>query len=482
VSGQEETGFYAALSYCWGGAQPVQTTAATINAMMNGIKCETFPKTLQDAIEATRKLQLRYLWVDSLCIIQDDPADVAKEITMMPQVYKEAYVTISAECAKTCRDGFLHERPPPMSAYWSFKLPFRCPDGQLGHVILENRQPANASNAPIHARAWTLQETLLSPRFVGYGERGIEWRCPSYRITDEMVEADTDDYHFLKGKHTIPSEHHYLSCRDRIGFEETRSTKEAGIDSVRTWHDIVEVYTARKLTVPSDKLPAIAAVAQELAPSICSEYLGGLWSGVVGYELLWKVEEPLPRPATWRAPTWSWASVDSIVEYLPISTEDAQDPVVELVANEIQPLDEFAPFGQLKHASITIKARVKQASWTTDGTALRDHSTEAYTSKLPMNLVMDAQEVPGDDVLCVEILPWKPGFRPEVTGLILTPTNTADKFRRVGYFELSMFPEPEYDCGHGPQDGLLCKILHRKPVTELPEWFADSQARIITII
>jgi hypothetical protein len=119
--------------------------------MKKGIKCEKLPKTLQDAIVTTRKLHLRYLWVDILCIIQDDPVDVTGEINMMPQVYKEAYVTISAECAKNCPDGFLDERPPLMSAYWAFGLPYRCSDRQLGHVILEKRQPANASEQTYHS-------------------------------------------------------------------------------------------------------------------------------------------------------------------------------------------------------------------------------------------------------------------------------------------------------------------------------------------
>jgi hypothetical protein len=174
-----------------------------------------------------------------------------------------------------------------------------------------------------------------------------------------------------RSKHTIPSEHYYLSPRDRLGLEEVRST-EIELDSVRSWHDIVQAYTARRLTVHSDKLPAIAAVAQELAPRICSEYLGGLWRRVLGYELLWKVEEPLPRPATWRASTWSWVSVDSIIEYPPIPARDIEDPTVELIGYDIQPFNDFAPFGQLKHASITVKTRTTHVPWTTDGRGLRD--------------------------------------------------------------------------------------------------------------
>jgi hypothetical protein len=98
---------YATLSYCWGKMKQVMTTRETLATFTNGIEVGTLPKTLRDAISSTQQLQIPYLWIDSLCIIQDDQDDMTREISRMPQIYKNAVVTISAAIAQDCGEGFL---------------------------------------------------------------------------------------------------------------------------------------------------------------------------------------------------------------------------------------------------------------------------------------------------------------------------------------------------------------------------------------
>jgi hypothetical protein len=135
-----EPGHYAALSHCWGGPQQGQTTRATLKAWTGGIPISDLPQTILDAVIVTRKLGLHFLWVDSLCIIQDDPEDQGMEISRMSQIYRQAYVTIVAASATNCNEGFLHVRSPS-SASITVKLPYRCPDGTLGSIILEDHKP-----------------------------------------------------------------------------------------------------------------------------------------------------------------------------------------------------------------------------------------------------------------------------------------------------------------------------------------------------
>jgi hypothetical protein len=71
----EETGKYVCLSHCWGNAQLVKTLTNNIEGMKRGIALASLPKTFQDAVLMTRRLGIRYLWIDSLCIIQDDGDD-----------------------------------------------------------------------------------------------------------------------------------------------------------------------------------------------------------------------------------------------------------------------------------------------------------------------------------------------------------------------------------------------------------------------
>lgn len=100
---------YAVLSYCWGGTQPSVTNKANVGAYFDSIDVISLPKTLQDANWVTRQLNLRYLWVDSLCIIQDDQDTKAHEIGNMYHTYSNAYIAISVDCGPHYDDGFLQE-------------------------------------------------------------------------------------------------------------------------------------------------------------------------------------------------------------------------------------------------------------------------------------------------------------------------------------------------------------------------------------
>lgn len=130
-----ETLKWTALSYCWGGPQPMQTTTDILAERMEDIPILLLPQTIKDAITTTREIGLSYLWVDCLCIIQDDVDDVRREISMMPRIYRNASVTISAARAKTSNEGFLQDvsKIPPQDI--SFRLRFLCPDGQIGSLV-----------------------------------------------------------------------------------------------------------------------------------------------------------------------------------------------------------------------------------------------------------------------------------------------------------------------------------------------------------
>jgi hypothetical protein len=145
-----ESGEYVALSYCWGGSQTLLTTTATAQDFTDGIPTSRIPKTILDAITLTHKLGLRYLWVDALCIIQDDSEDVAREISNMAQIYQNATVTVSAASARSVNEGFLGQRN---HKFPSVKLPIELPNGLQGSVYV--RQPHTYSNVgdPIHLRA-----------------------------------------------------------------------------------------------------------------------------------------------------------------------------------------------------------------------------------------------------------------------------------------------------------------------------------------
>jgi hypothetical protein len=136
-SGVEQCDHYVALSYCWGGPQPLLTTRANVDSFSSEIPQEQLPRTLADAVNVTRQLGFKYLWIDALCIIQDDQADKAIEIEKMGSIYKNSSLTIVASSSKSASEGFLQTRDEPVYC----KLPFLLPNGGFGtaHVMRKSQ-------------------------------------------------------------------------------------------------------------------------------------------------------------------------------------------------------------------------------------------------------------------------------------------------------------------------------------------------------
>lgn len=132
-SGQKNVEPYATLSYSWGGEQEVKTTLATVHRHLTRINIQDLPETIQGAILVTIELGLRFIWMDALCIIQDDPHDMEMEIASMPSVYSQATVTITASRAKSVEEGFLQDRI--LDIPHMFRLPYKCPNGKVETII-----------------------------------------------------------------------------------------------------------------------------------------------------------------------------------------------------------------------------------------------------------------------------------------------------------------------------------------------------------
>ncbi|KAK8105047.1 HET-domain-containing protein [Apiospora kogelbergensis] len=172
---------YAALSYCWGGEErnKLKTTRATLTERQRGIEYRQLPKTLQDAITVARDLGLLYLWIDALCIIQDDDHDKATEIARMSQVYRGASLTISASRAAHCDEGFLHKRDLEAQYLDVYQLTWR-EGSQQSHsqnVFCSELPYYYCEIDPIDARAWTMQEHRLARRLLRFGSGQLAWRC-----------------------------------------------------------------------------------------------------------------------------------------------------------------------------------------------------------------------------------------------------------------------------------------------------------------
>ncbi|KAI1850296.1 hypothetical protein JX266_004154 [Neoarthrinium moseri] len=300
ISGKGQRGDYLALSYSWGGPQPLTTMTHNIDALVGGISLSQFPRTLRDAIIVTRELGFQYLWIDALCILQDSLEDKAYEIQRMGKIYKNATATIIAASSKAAGDGFLQ---------WKTETKFCCqqqltgPNGRPGHIYLTPLQSTSFHTQPLSHRAWAFQEYLLSSRHLYYTDKELVWQCRSLSL--ETIRPNIVQYPSRASRvpfgifHAAESSDAHLTTEGQKNF----------------WHHILTDYTRRALTDPEDRLNAITGVTQELSELWSDECVFGLWKSRFIEELAWTVSWAGDFEArSDRAPTWSWVSMPPTVQ------------------------------------------------------------------------------------------------------------------------------------------------------------------------
>lgn len=296
---------YVALSHCWGKLPLLNTTKSTLEERQRAIPIESLPQAFQDAVTITRKLGLQYVWIDSLCIVQDDANDWDIEAAQMADVYGRAFLTISNDWA----DG----STKPILRPYDRKDPKMLDPFITRMMSTRVRRPIDheGDRGPISSRAWTLQERVLSKRIIHYEAEEMRFECR------KGAKCECSDYQ--------------MPIRSRI----TRSTGPlqpstwpSDLDErLRIWFDLVEEYSNRNLSFGADKLPAFYGIAQRLQTGGFGfgKYAAGLWEGAMLVCLLWTTAYQLgsdeyptgqkDRPSTFRAPTWSWASIDAQTWY-----------------------------------------------------------------------------------------------------------------------------------------------------------------------
>jgi hypothetical protein len=319
-------GRYTTLSHRWGSEEQVKLTKDTYLQLSNGVKLDSLPQLIQDAIFVTVELGVGYLWIDLLCIYQDDIADWQRESSLMQKVYSNCFCNISAGNANGCFESMFNSRDRTVLLPQVIELETRDqPVGnddinldstkRLYRVLEASFWRNNVTNELVNTRAWVFQERFLSPRVLQFGKRLVTWDCLERPAADIFSDGFPG---FLREQHLF---RHYN------GDFKSWSLVESGMGSERhhlepyvRWENLVGRYSTCALTFPSDKLVAFGGVAKHMAGILKDEYVAGMWRRYLEGELLWMVdrrslpgEQPKPRPVEYRAPSWSWASVDGPV-------------------------------------------------------------------------------------------------------------------------------------------------------------------------
>ncbi|KAH7079529.1 heterokaryon incompatibility protein-domain-containing protein [Paraphoma chrysanthemicola] len=395
---------YVALSHCWGMQQKCITTKTSIKQRKANIPWKTIPKTFQEVMQLALKLGFRYIWIDSLCIVQDDSEDWEVQSSLMSEIYQNAVLTLSATSAAGDNEGCCSNnilRPP---------LEITLPE-DIGACQIAVRNPlqhwdAHTANElqdyfPLLTRGWAFQERLLSPRVLHICKSELVWECREASLCEcgslGQNESPGGTYHHAvensqeeKLLHDIaqqgladrmhsleleqPGIDPLLPTTEREGqgdvdappayedivpasrtnsslssdvivgpstndedilafaaqsnvpiYEDLTQADEADLkdcpELVFHFHRVVEKYSALRLTRPTDRLPALSGLCKRVQ-HLRNNFLAGLWSDSICYDLLWRVdtidlcsETNGARSLDYRGPTWSWISVNSPVSY-----------------------------------------------------------------------------------------------------------------------------------------------------------------------
>lgn len=291
-------GQYAALSYCWGQGTRFQSTRSTINERIAGFYPNALPQSLRDAVDVTRHLGLRYIWIDSLCIIQADEVDWNTESAKMATVYGGAAVTICADLSQNTDQGFLQPRRAPVSHCFG-------PNGKYC-LQLMSQDWDHMCAQPLYERGWAFQERLLARRTLHFLDDQIAWECNTtlYREQFRYRQLHGED-HFIK-KQLAPW-YHQGSCpappRHPYGIWFDLDLR------ICRWNAVIQEIAVRKFTVETDRLPAISGLASAIKTPEMGTYLAGIWEGDPFKSMLWYVRFPADQEKYRRkymAPSWSW--------------------------------------------------------------------------------------------------------------------------------------------------------------------------------
>jgi hypothetical protein len=414
----ESNNSYATLSHRWTSTHVVKLESSNIDSFRQCIPSESLSRTFVDAITVTRALGIRYLWIDSLCIIQDSLADWQSESAKMESVYGNCVCNIAATGSSDNGGGLFQER----NANWV--TPNRVHLQYEGHdkiylASLEDPWGKWISRSTLNRRGWVLQERMLSPRTLHFASQ-LFWECRMLQACETYPESMPPS-----------SENRYMELD---GFELPMSHKNwhEECEEPEFWTDVVQSYGRCSITRPGDRLIAIAGVAKSLQPVVNDKYLAGLWMKDLPYNLVWylcSTDGKLQASEDYRCtasvlsglhiadkftgPSWSWAALDytsALVENVRVYDNCRVKALVSILEAYIEPLGS-EEFGPLRGGYLRLTGRIGRifplADTSRDGKWINGHWSFETFVDLYSNTIDD------ESLYCLPILVRRQNPGPE---------------------------------------------------------------------
>jgi hypothetical protein len=458
---------WVTLSHCWGRNPTfLRLKDSNLSEFQKSVPINDIPQTFRDAIVLCERIGAEFLWIDSLCILQEGAGskqDWLHHANAMRAIYRNAQLNISADWAESSTGGLFKSRHPahierpavtfragPLEGRWILTW-----DTEFGPL---------SSDSPLRKRGWVVQERLLSSRLVRFCGDYVRWHCrePPFHKSER----------YPKGMRPSESGRRFLQLPSPSTAELQRLlTNEA----YRGFVDIAHLYSHTALTYPDlDKFPAFAGLAEHYSLLFEDQYIAGFLKGHLPRALGWvrdrwgtEEEMSLTRPTSYRAPSWSWAALDcrTFASNLINSSTDAdvQDVVdlCQIVSHHVVPRDPLNPYGQLESSSLALRVHLNTCTW--DG----DTAMDIYQRiRLPEFPSIEHANVTFDTIADSYIAPDQTKFLAigaresvsDVLGLLVKReegVNTAT-YKRIGLIDFAF--------GH---DVSLLNRLHSQPLEEI---------------
>ncbi|KAH6665134.1 heterokaryon incompatibility protein-domain-containing protein [Halenospora varia] len=299
---------WVTLSHCWGGISPLTTTLAVLYNRWSSIPLLDMPQTFCDAVLITRKMGIRYLWIDSLCIIQDSEEDWTKEAALMGDVYRYGILNIAVNTGGGYYAGIFTSRSTNEEHLSNtIRLPLSSKSREISAHIY-----ARYGRWDDYRLRWVLQESVLSPRTIHYSKNvGILHSQKDLNLSRRPLVQT-----WVSNKMVIPQG----MIRSYLEPSESVLSISKPRDIYLCWMMLVKGYTVRKLAFPLDIFAVLGRVASISRKTLNERYLAGLFEGDLLVNLPWfrvdyhSAQKMLPSIG----PSWSWEStIGPIIPEIP---------------------------------------------------------------------------------------------------------------------------------------------------------------------
>lgn len=436
---------YVTLTHRWASNHVVKLKTSNLGSFMERIPGENLSQTFIDSIEFTRSLGVRYIWIDSLCILQDSSEDWQAEALQMDSVYRNSICNIAATGSSDSGGGLFQDRDEAWVIPEEVEIQYRG-HNRVYLASLQSLWGKWVSRSSLNRRGWVFQERLLSPRTLHFSSQ-LFWECRTLQACETfpggMPESE-QHYEDLEGAVYPISQKDWLDPSRSLG----------------NWCSLVEIYGRCSITKPEDRLIAIAGVAKSWQPLLDDMYLAGLWTKDLPWNLVWSlanVEGDLTVPTSYRCtkaflsgkikfthmfagPSWSWASLDynsALINDLLIDESSRISPLVTIGQPFLEPLGTDL-FGALRTGYLSLTGQIGELFHITHNSHEGDWINGCYSYEILIDVA--SRRIDHMSIRCMPLFAWLNGAGHTIIEcLLLQPAGKGvSSYIRTGLLKVSV--------------------------------------------